>query len=283
MMGPTAERRGWRGLLLKLPVNPEIMARVMELEIPFNAKGVDAYGVSRRHLAETLTVFALPYRRYFKVLVHGIEHVPPRGRAMVVGNHSGGFALDAGCVFMSTFFEMNPPRLAQGMVEKFIAQFPIAAMMATRSGQLTGLPENAARLLEDERLLMVFPEGARGTAKLYKDRYSLVNFGSGFIRLALRTRTPIVPMAFLGGGEAVPTIANAVTLGRLFGVPYIPITPWLLPLPLPVQLDVYYGEPLIFEGTGSEEDSVIASYVERVKERIAEMIERGRLVRKGDQ
>jgi 1-acyl-sn-glycerol-3-phosphate acyltransferase len=270
------------GVFLRLPVDADVMARVMELEIPFNAKGVDPYGVSRIHLAETLSLLALPYRRYFKVFVHGIEHVPARGRAMIVGNHSGGFALDAGCVFMSTFFEMNPPRLAQGMVEKFIAQFPIASMMATRSGQLTGLPENAARLLEDERLLMVFPEGSRGTAKLYRDRYSLVHFGTGFMRLALRTRAPIVPMAFLGGGEAVPTIANAVTLGRILGVPYIPVTPWLLPVPLPVQLDVYYGEPMHFEGTGTEEDSVIADYVEQVRSRIETMIANGRKERKGE-
>ena len=58
-----------------------------------------------------------------------------------------------------------------------------------------GLPEHAVRLLEDDRLLLVFPEGARGTAKLFKDRNSLVRFGTGFMRLALQTGTPIVPTA----------------------------------------------------------------------------------------
>src|SRR5690606_31702790 len=112
----------------------------------------------------------------------------------------GGFAVDAGMVIASMFFEMDPPRLAQGMVEKFLARSPFAGTLLSRCGQFPGLPEHAVKLLEDERLLMVFPEGARGTAKLYKERYSLVNFGTGFMRLAMQTKTPIVPFGFLGGG-----------------------------------------------------------------------------------
>jgi 1-acyl-sn-glycerol-3-phosphate acyltransferase len=136
------------------------------------------------------------------------------------------------------------------------------------------------RLLEDERLLMVFPEGARGTAKLYKERHSLVDFGTGFMRLALKTKTPIIPFAFLGGGEAIPTIFNAHTLGRMLGAPYIPVTPYLLPVPLPVNLQIYYGEPLVFSGSGAEDDEVIAGYVAQVKESIATGIEYGRLRRR---
>ncbi|MEO7111803.1 MAG: 1-acyl-sn-glycerol-3-phosphate acyltransferase, partial [Polyangiaceae bacterium] len=145
-----------------------------------------------------------------------------------------------------------------------------------------GLPEHAIRLLQEDRLLMVFPEGARGTAKLWKERYSLVDFGTGFMRLALKTQTPIIPFGFLGGGDAIPTISNARTLGKLLGVPYIPVTPYLLALPLPVKLEVFYGAPLVFQGTGSEEDEVIFGYVEEVKRSIANLIERGRRARRGD-
>jgi hypothetical protein len=128
----------------------------------------------------------------------------------------------------------------------------------------------------------VFPEGARGTAKLYRERYSLVNFGTGFVRLAMKMKTPVVPFAFLGGGEAVPTIANAYAIGRLVGVPYVPVTPWIFAVPLPVKLEVHYSSPMFFEGTGSEEDEVIASHVERVKSRIAGLIELGRKRRTGE-
>jgi 1-acyl-sn-glycerol-3-phosphate acyltransferase len=200
---------------------------------------------------------------------------------MLVGNHAGGVALDAAMVIASAFLELDPPRLAQGMAEKFLARVPFLSSWTWRCGQFTGLPEHAQRLLEDERLLLVFPEGARGTAKLYRERHSLVKFGTGFVRLALQTRTPIVPFAFLGGGEAIPTVYNSDRLGRLVGAPYVPITPYLVALPLPVRLDVLYGESIQLHGTGNEDDEIVLGHVELVKTRIAELLERGRALRRG--
>jgi 1-acyl-sn-glycerol-3-phosphate acyltransferase len=255
---------------------------VDRLELPFNALGVDPYGISKKHLTTFFGVLGFLYRNYFRVKAVGLEHVPKRGRAMLVGNHSGGYALDGAMVITSMLLEMDPPRLAQGMAEKFINQLPIGSMWSSRCGQLTGLPEHAERLLMDDRLLMVFPEGAKGTAKLFKERYSLVDFGTGFVRLALKTKSPIVPLGFVGGGDAVPTVMNSRTLGKLMGVPYVPITPYGLAAPLPAKLVVHYGKPLVFEGTGDEEDSVIKGYVDEVKARIAELIEAARVDRRGE-
>lgn len=258
-----------------------VRERVDRLELPFDALGVDHYGISKDHLALFFSALGFFYHRYFSIEVHGRENIPERGRGMLVGNHSGGVALDGAMVLADVFFGCEPPRLAQGMAERFINRMPFASIWTSRTGQFTGVPEHAVRLLEDERLLMVFPEGARGTAKLYPDRNSLVDFGTGFMRLALRTRSPIVPIGFVGGGEAIPTIANLYTLGRLVGVPYIPITPWILPLPRPVKLEIHYGEPMVFEGTGDEDDEVIAGYVDLVKARIATLIDAARSTRRG--
>lgn len=264
-----------------LAIREEVVERVHRLELPFNAYGVDPYGISKKFIESAMTGLGLFYRYYFKCDAIGMEHVPRRGRTMLVGNHSGGVAIDAAMVIASMFFDLDPPRLAQGMAEKFINRIPFASLWSSRTGQFTGLPEHAERLLEDERLLMVFPEGAKGTAKLYKERYSLVKFGTGFMRLALKTKTPIVPFAFLGGGSAVPTVVNAYALGKLIGAPYIPVTPYGLAIPLPVKLEVEYSEPMLFEGTGQEEDETIAGYVEQVKTRIAQLIEAGRIRRRG--
>ena len=257
------------------PASREIAERVDRLELTWNQHGYDPYGISKRELARMFTALALLYRHYFTVTVHGLEHVPPRGRAMLVGNHSGGVAFDGMMVLASVFLGLEPPRLAQGMAEKFLNRLPFASLLTSRTGHFTGLPEHAVRLLEDERLLMVFPEGARGTAKLFKDRNSLIEFGTGFLRLALQTSTPIVPLAFVGGGEAFPTIANLYRLGEIVGVPYLPVTAYLLPLPLPVRVQILYGEPLRFPGRGNEEDEVIACWVDEVKRRIAALIDRG--------
>jgi 1-acyl-sn-glycerol-3-phosphate acyltransferase len=254
----------------------DIEARIARLEIPFNRYGVDPYGASRWHLRWMLGLFGVLYRHYFSVKVFGIDKVPAHGRAMLVGNHSGGIAIDAAMVMAACFFEKEPPRLAQSMIEKFINKIPFASLWAGRTGQFVGLPEHAVRLLEDDRLLLVFPEGARGTAKLFPERHSLVEFGTGFARLALKTKSPIIPFGFLGGGEAMPTVANAYTLGKLLGVPYVPITPYGLPLPLPAAMQVRFGEPLVFTGDGTEDDDVIQGYVDEVKRRIADLIAEGK-------
>jgi 1-acyl-sn-glycerol-3-phosphate acyltransferase len=265
--------------LIPLPTSAEVAARVERMELPFNRHGVDPYGIDKRELGKLYTLLGWFYHHYFDIKVHGAEHVPPRGRGMLVGNHSGGYALDGIMVIAAAFFELDPPRLAQGMAEKFLQKLPFLAWFTSRIGQLTGLPEHAVRLLDDERLLLVFPEGARGTAKLYRERDALVGFGTGFVRLALQTRTPIVPFAFVGGGEAVPTIANLYRLGRVFGVPYVPVTPYGLPVPLPVELRILFGKPIVLEGSHTDTDDVIAQHVDRIKQKIASLIAQGRALR----
>jgi 1-acyl-sn-glycerol-3-phosphate acyltransferase len=254
---------------------------VERLELPFSELGIDPYGISKKHLVVFFSALATLYRHYFRVTVKGVEHVPKRGRAMLVGNHSGGYAVDGAMVLTSMLLEMTPPRLAHSMVEKFMTTLPVSSSWLARCGQFTGLPEHAERLLEDDRLLMVFPEGAKGTEKLFGERYSLVDFGTGFIRLALKTKAPIVPLGFVGGGDAVPTVYNSKTLGNLLGVPYVPFTPYLIAAPLPAKLQVNFGAPIILEGTGDEDDGVIRGHVERVKSAIAALIDEAREQRGG--
>ncbi len=253
-------------------IDDDVKARVARLLLPFNDHGYDKYGTSRHHLEIFFSVLAPLYRRYFRVEVVGSEHLPHSGRGMIIGNHSGGYAIDGLMTVASAFFELEPPRLAQGMAEKFLSSLPVTATWTSKLGQLPGLPEHAERLLNDDRLLMVFPEGARGTAKLYKERWSLVRFGTGFLRLALKTKTPIIPMAFVGGGDVVPTVMNLYRLGRMLGVPYIPVTPWGLALPAPRACSIHYGAPMVFEGDGSEDDDTIEAMVQQVQKTIAEML-----------
>ncbi len=268
--------------LIPLPTAPAIARRVDQLELPFSRHGVDPYGVDKKELAKFFTLLQFLYERYFDIECVGVHNIPGRGRAMLVGNHSGGWAIDALMVVASVFLEMNPPRLAQGMAEKFLQKMPFVANFSNRLGQFAGLPEHCIRLLEDDRLLMVFPEGARGTAKLYRERDSLVSFGTGFVRLALSTATPIVPVAFVGGGEAIPTIANLYGLGKRVGLPYIPVTPYGLAIPLPVRFKILYGEPVMLEGSATDTDEVIQGHVEHIKSKIAALITQGRALREGE-
>ena len=253
----------------------DIEERLARLELPFERSGYDAYGTSRQALEVAFRWLRPLYKNYFRVRCHGIEHVPARTRAMLVPNHSGGVGIDAAMTIGACFFELEPPRLAQGMADRFLNRLPIASLALGRTGQLTGLPEHAARLLEDERLLLVFPEGARGTAKLFSERRTVASFPLGFMRLAMQTHTPIVPVGILGAGEALPTVRNLERAGRWFGVPYLPLTPYLLPWPLPARFELYFGEPLVFAGTGHEENAEVRANVEQVRSAIESLVALG--------
>jgi 1-acyl-sn-glycerol-3-phosphate acyltransferase len=252
----------------------ELSALVDSVSQGVNVLGYDKWGFSPAVAKRTLLLAEWFYRHYFRVEVHGIERVPP-GRGLLIGNHSSQLAYDGMMMATAMLLDAKPPRAVKAMIEKVFQKLPIVNVLMTRAGQVTGLPENCERLLEEDNLLMVFPEGARGSGKVWKDRYKLVDFGTGFMRLALKMRAPITPFAFVGGEEACPAFVDIKPLARLFGLPYFPITPMIVPLPLPARCSIWFGEPMFFEGTGNEEDAEVEAKVDLVKKRIRELIDEG--------
>jgi 1-acyl-sn-glycerol-3-phosphate acyltransferase len=178
-------------------------------------------------------------------------------------------------LFTSLLLNDEAPRLGQGMAEYFLTRSPFARPALSKLGHLTGLPEHGEQLLADERLVVVFPEGARGAGKLYKDRYKLVRFGTGFMRLALKMDTPIIPCAFIGGEESFPQLFHIKWLARMAKGPFVPVAPQLVFFPLPVACQVYYGAPMRFEGDGSEPDQVIHAYIDEVRQAMERLISVG--------
>jgi 1-acyl-sn-glycerol-3-phosphate acyltransferase len=141
-----------------------------------------------------------------------------------------------------------------------------------------GSPENARRLLQNDETLVVFPEGSRGISKTFDRRYQLVDFGLGFMRLALETGAPIIPVAVIGAEEQYPSIADLKPLARMLGMPAVPILPQLfvgMALPLPTKYRIYFGEPLHFTGDPDDEDGVVEEKVWVVKQTIQSMVNRG--------
>jgi 1-acyl-sn-glycerol-3-phosphate acyltransferase len=264
----------------------EIDARIDRVPTRLNEYAFDAYGLSPDYVKRMFLPVALLYRYYFRTEVHGIERVPP-GRVLLVANHAGQLPFDGMMLATAMLLEAEPPRIARGMAEYWVSELPFVSVAAARSGALVGTPRNCTALLEAEECVMVFPEGVRGMNKLYRDRYRLQRFGLGFMRLALETRTPIVPVSIVGSEEQQPGLANLSRLAHLLGMPALPVTPTfpllgpLGLLPLPVKYRIYFGEPLRFEGDPSDDDAHVEERVDVVKAAIVAGFERGLAERDG--
>lgn len=272
--------RTWESVLDRL-VDEETSERVERLGLEVNEYGYDRWGASPAAAKRALAVIRFLYRRYFRVEVDGIDQVPA-GRVLLIGNHSGQLAYDGMLVCSAFVLEAEPPRFVRAMIERFFANPPFVNIMMARMGQLIGVQDNAKRLLrEDEAAVLVFPEGERGGGRVWKDRYKIMGFGQGFLRLALETETPIVPFSFIGGEEMCPSFSRMTPLAKLMGVPYAPLTPTLVPLPLPAKVHILFGPPMRFEGRGDEEDDVIVPMVQQVERAVKGLIDAGLAKRRG--
>lgn len=283
-----AARALWRELnpdvLRRL--NDEIAARLRRTPTRVNEYGYDPWGLNIDVVRRAMVISTLLYRHYFRVETYGMEHVPD-GRVLIISNHAGQVAIDAAMIGTATLLEHEPPRILRGMGEYWLPTVPFVNELMSRTGSVVGTPKNCTDLLHNEEAVIAFPEGIRGMNKLFSERYRLQRFGSGFMRLALATKTPIVPVAVVGSEEQAPAIANLSGLGRLLGMPAFPITltwPLLGPLgllPLPVKYRIYFGKPLRFEGDPDDEDAVIDRKVGRVVDTIQSMLDRGLRERPG--
>lgn len=256
--------------------------RFAVLEERYRARGGDPFGFDPSAVRQAALASAFFHRTYFRTEVYDIDRVPV-GPVMLVANHSGQIPIDAAIIGCAMFFDANPPRIVRAMVDKWAATLPFVSTFFSRMGQVVGLPENARRLLELGELLLVFPEGMRGVSKPFRDRYQLQDFGTGFMRLALATNTPIVPVAVIGAEEQYVSFGRAGWAARAVGLPVFPLVPQILvpggQLPLPTKYRLFFGEPMHFSGN-PEDAAFVADQVHIVREAVAHILRRGLAQRK---
>ncbi len=255
------------------------------------SEDVDEFGHDPAYEAKFIPFFDFLFKTYFRVDVEGTSSIPDAGRCLIVSNHSGG-PLPYDGIMLRTVLrrEHAQARELRWLAEDFVYYLPFIGSAMNRLGAVRACQENAERLLAEERLVAVFPEGAKGIGKLYKDRYRLQRFGrGGFIRLCLRTQTPIVPCAIVGAEEANPMLYRIEYMAKTLGIPYLPITPTfpalgpLGLLPAPTKWRVVFGEPLDFDGYGPEaadDDILVRRLAERVRTTIQGMLDRAVSARK---
>ena len=242
---------------------------------------VDDWGRSERVFQLMEPVLNFYYRYWFRVDVDGIENVPMTGGGLVASNHSGALPPDAPMIMQAIRNEHPNPRPLYMLGEHWFKGYPGVGMLANKIGLVAAHPANAHRLLHDEgKLVLVFPEGQKGTRKLFWQRYKLRRFGrGGFVKTAIRAGVPIVPVAVMGAEEAMPIFAHVPLLQRLTGLIYFPINHafphfGLLAgaMYLPAKFRIRFLEPVRFERYGPDAADDVA-FVQQVADDVRARIQ----------
>ncbi|MFL5894834.1 MAG: lysophospholipid acyltransferase family protein [Thermoleophilaceae bacterium] len=229
------------------------------------------------------------YDRWWRVQATGVENVPAAGRAMLVANHAGILPWD-GTMMSLAILRSHARRYPRFLVLDWAFTLPFVSVVMRKVGGVVASPYNAARLLEEDELVAVFPEGAKGAGKDFKERYRLQRFGrGGFVEIALRAGAPMIPVAVVGSEEIYPKIGESRLLARASGAPYFPLTPtfpWLGPLgtvPFPSKWRIEFGRPIPTEHyppDAADDRTLVFELSERVRDEIQRMVYEN-LVRRG--
>ncbi|HEY6759333.1 MAG TPA: lysophospholipid acyltransferase family protein [Baekduia sp.] len=253
----------------------------------------DEWGYDPTFAAAAEPLLSFLYDRWWRVTATGTEHVPRDGRALLVANHAGVLPWDA--TMMATALRRAGVDPEGGRVRFLVldwaSRLPWISVSIRRAGGVPASPYNARRLLQQEHLVVAFPEGAKGVGKPWSERYRLQRFGrGGFVELALRTGAPIVPCAVVGSEEIYPKLGEIPGVARLLGAPYFPITPTfpllgpLGAIPLPSRWRIAFGAPIDLGGLGPEaadDRSTVLEVAEDVRRRIQEMVYENLIERQG--
>jgi 1-acyl-sn-glycerol-3-phosphate acyltransferase len=185
---------------------------------------VDEWGRSEHMRSIVRRLYNPVYRHWFRVEWQGLEKIPHHGGALLIANHAGALPPDAPSIMHGIEEELGRP--VYGLADYFFRSIPVVGTMWSRTGGVPAHPDNAYRILHDQKqLALVFPEGTKATSKSYSDRYRLRRFGrGGFVELAMKAGVPIYPIAVIGAEEAMPTLFRVNGLAKLLKLPYFPVT-----------------------------------------------------------
>jgi 1-acyl-sn-glycerol-3-phosphate acyltransferase len=252
---------------------------------------VDEFGFDAEWTESLLPLFEVLYRDYWRIETTGIENVPATGRGLLVANHAGVLPWDGTMIKTAVFVKHPQPRHVRALVASLFMGMPVLSWFLRRTGQTIGHPDDTRRLLERDQLVLVFPEGVRGTGKLYADRYRLRRFGrGGFVATAIRAGAPIIPISVVGSEEIYPMVGDLSPVAKAFGLPYFPVTPtwpWLGPLgmiPLPSKWRIQFHPAVHTEEyppEAADDQNLVMTLSDRVRDTIQQGIYDNLKLRRG--
>ena len=260
-----------KGILNKIINDTSIDEYVNVFPNRVGSQGFDAWGFNIKNMKNNMRLTKFLYEKYYKVEAVGLENIPKEGRCLIIPNHSGQLPFDGMLLAYSLLTNPNGPRAPKAMVERFLPSVPFIGNWLSSVGAVIGDPVNCERMLDNEEAIIVFPEGVRGSNKLYKYKYQLQRFGSGFMHLAMKHHAPVIPVGIIGMEETIRSYADIKPLAKLLGMP---VAPLVLPFIFPSKVYIYFGKPVYFKNDVYKEND-INERVDKVKGAINELLEEG--------
>jgi 1-acyl-sn-glycerol-3-phosphate acyltransferase len=263
----------------------DLRRRLSTLGMSERSGEVDEFGMDEVALRSARGLLDFLYDRFWRVEISGVERLPERGPCLLVANHSGLLPYDG--LILAHGIERQHPRHERPrfLVADWLITLPFVQPALARIGGVRACRENAERLLEAGRFVIAFPEGVKGAAKVFRERYRLKRFGrGGVVRIALAKRVPLHPVGIVGAEEAHPILFKEYTAARALGLPFLPVTPtfpFLGPLgalPLPSKWIIRIGEALAFDHLGpdaAEDELLVARLTEELRGRIQGLVDQG--------
>lgn len=271
----------WKGMWYVLNSSLHYQTDVLKRRVTGEYE-TDAWGMDQEVLDAVFPFFEFMYKTFWRVEMSGLENIPEEGRALLVVNHSGQLPWDGAMLATGVRLEHPTKRLVRTLYATWFPTLPIISDLLVKCGQVLATEDNGIRLLEQDELAAVFPEGYKGVGKLFKERYRLARFGrGGFVRMALKTHAPLIPVAVVGAEETYISLHKSNLMAKLTGFPYFPISPtfpWLgllgfIPLPTKWYIDI--GEPILTSGRHPKAENnlmLVSQLTDQVRNVVQEMI-----------
>ena len=228
--------------------------------------------------------------RYFSPEVRGVENLPETGPVLVVGNHSCLFYMpDTWVVALAITARRGVEAPAYALVYDLLLGIPGLGEVLRRLGGVPAEGKEAERVLAEQAAVLVYPGGDREACRPWTDRNRIVFSGhNGFIRLALRSGVPVVPVVGYGSHDAVIVLSRGERLARVLGLERLRIKVFpivlgplgvssILTLPMPSAVTVEFLAPIDWSGRGpeaAEDDAVVDACYDEITGVMQEALDR---------
>jgi len=191
--------------------------------------------------AQAMKLVAPIINRWFRVEVRGLECIPRAGGVLLVSNHSGGALTPDPLVFGPAFYHAFGYDRPLYILAHYGVFFTPLRSYLGRVGTVHATPENAAGALHSGAAVLVYPGGDYDA---YRPTLSqnVIDFNgrTGYVRIAIETGAPIVPVVSIGAQETQLFLSRGDRLAKRLGLHRIRLDI------LPVTVGLPFGMTMFF-------------------------------------